>query len=128
MTAAHWASLCLTNSWSLLRFMSIESEMPSNHLIPCHPLLLLPSIFPASGYFPAILLFASGGPKYWSFSFSISLSNEYSGWISFRKSKNTGLMCLLSKGLPRVYSSTTSGKHQFCGAEPSLWSNSHICT
>ena len=61
MTAAHWASLCLTNSWSLLRLMSIESGMPSNHLIRCHPLLLLPSIFPASGYFPAIWLFASGG-------------------------------------------------------------------
>ena len=117
----------LTISWSLLRLMSIESWMPSNHLIPCHP-LLLPSIFPASGLFSSDLTLCIKGPKYWSFSFSISLSNEYSGLISFRKSKNTGLVSLLSKGLPRVFSSTTIGKHQFFGAEPSLWSNSHICT
>ena len=67
---------------SLLKLMSIESVMPSNHLILCHPLLLLPSIFPATGSFPMSQLFTSGGQNYWSF--SISPSNEYSGLISFR--------------------------------------------
>ena len=83
-TAALQASLCTTNSWSLLTLMSIMSVMPSNHLILCHPLLLLPSIFPSIKVFsnePALRIRWS---KYWSFSFSISPSNEYSGLISFR--------------------------------------------
>ena len=77
-TAAHQASLSMTNSWSLLTFMSIESVVPSNHLILCHPLLLPPSIFPSINE----SVFASGGQSIGSFSFSISPSNEYSGLIS----------------------------------------------
>ena len=83
-TAAHQASLSSTNFRSLLRLMSIKSVMPSNHLILCHPFLLLSSIFQASGSFPVSQFFASGGQKYWSFSFIISPSNEYPGLISFR--------------------------------------------
>ena len=83
-TAAHQASLSITNSQSLLRLMSIESVMPSNHLIFCHPLLLLPSIFPSIRVFSNDLVFRIRQPKYWSFSFSISPSNEYSGLIFFR--------------------------------------------
>ena len=83
-TAAHQASLSITNSWSLLRLMSIESVMPSNHLILCHPLLLLPSIFPSTRVFSNELVLCIRWPKYWSFNFSISPSNEHSGLISFR--------------------------------------------
>ena len=74
----------ITTSWSLLRLMSIESVMPSNHLIPCCPLLLLPSIFPSIRVFSNEPVLHIRWPKYWSFSFSISLSYEYSGLISFR--------------------------------------------
>ena len=74
----------VNNSWSLLKFMSIESVMPSNHLILCHPLLLLPSIFPSIRVFSNELVLRIRWPKYWSFSLSISPSNEYSGLISFR--------------------------------------------
>ena len=83
-TAAHQASLSLTSSQSLLKFMSIESVMPSNHLILCHPLLLLPSIFPSIRVFSNELVLLIRWPKYWSFSFNISPSSEYSGLISFR--------------------------------------------
>ena len=83
-TAARQASLSITNSWSLLKFMSIESVMPSNHLIFCCPLLLPPSIFPSIRVFSSELVLHFRWPKYWSFSFSISPSNEYSGLISFR--------------------------------------------
>ena len=78
------ASLSITNSLSLLRLMSIESVMPSNHFILCHPLLLLPSISPSIRVFSNESVLPTRWPKYWSFSFSISLSNEYSGLISFR--------------------------------------------
>ena len=83
-TAACQASLSLTISQSLLKLMSIESVMPSNHLILCCPLLLLPSIFPSSRVFSNELALRIRWPKYWGFSFSISPSNEYSGLISFR--------------------------------------------
>ena len=83
-TAARQASLSITNSQSLLKLMSIESVMPSNHLILCYPLLLPPSIFPSIGVFSNELVLCIRWPKYWSFSFSISPSNEYSGLISFR--------------------------------------------
>ena len=76
--------MSITNSWSLLKLMSIESVMPSNHLILCHPLLLLPSIFPSIRVFSSESVLRIRWPKYWSFSFSISPSNEYSGLISFR--------------------------------------------
>ena len=85
-TAARQASLSITNSRSLLRVMSIESVMPSNHLILCHPLLLLPSIFPSIRVFSNESAFCIRWPKYWSFSFSISPSSEYSGLIFFRRS------------------------------------------
>ena len=83
-TAAHQASLSITNSWSLLKLMSIEWVMPSNHLILYHPLLFLPSIFPSIRVFSDESVLCIKWPKYWSFSFSISPSNEYSGLISFR--------------------------------------------
>ena len=83
-TAARQASLSITNSRSLVKLMSIESVMPSNHLILCHPLLLLPSIFPSIRVFSNESVLHMSWPKYWSFSFSISPSNEYSGLISFR--------------------------------------------
>ena len=82
-TAPHQASLSITNSWSLLKLISIESLMPSNHLILCHP-LILPSIFPRIMVFSKELVLHIRWPKYWSFSFSISPSNEYSGLISLR--------------------------------------------
>ena len=82
--AAHQASLSITNSWSLLKLMSIELVMPSNHLILCHPLLLPPLIFPSIRVFSNESALHIRWPKYWSFSFNISPSNEYSGLISFR--------------------------------------------
>ena len=83
-TAAHQASLSITNSWSLLKLMSITSVMPSNHLILCHPLLLLPSIIPRIRVFSNESALSIWWPKYWSFSFNISPSSEYSELISFR--------------------------------------------
>ena len=83
-TAACQASLSITNSWSLLKLMSVTLVMPSNHLILCHPLLLPPSIFPSIRVFFSESVLRVRWPKYWSFSFSISPSNEYSGLISFR--------------------------------------------
>ena len=83
-TAACQASLSITNSQSVLKLMSFESVIPSNHLIPCHPLLLPPSIFPSIKVFSSESALCIRWPKYWSFSFSISPSDEYSGLISFR--------------------------------------------
>ena len=83
-TAARLASLSITNSWSLLKLMSIDLVMPSNHLILCHPLLLLPSVFPSIRVFSNESVLCMRWSKYWSFSFSTSPSNEYSGLISFR--------------------------------------------
>ena len=102
---------------------SIESVRPSNHLI-CRP-LLLPSIFPSIRVFPNESVPRIRWPKYWSFSFSISPSNKYSGLISFRIN---WLVLLQSKGLSRVFSNTTIQKHQFFGAQLSSQSNSHIHT
>ena len=83
-TAALQATLSFTNSQNLLKLLSIESVMPSNHLILCCPLLLLPSVFPTTRVFSSELVLHIRWPKYWSFSFSISPSNEYSGLISFK--------------------------------------------
>ena len=83
-TAACQASLSIANSQSLLKLMSIKSVMPSNHLFLCHPLFLSPSIFPSIKVFSSESVLCIRGPKYWSFSFSISPSDEYSGLISFR--------------------------------------------
>ena len=83
-TAACQASLSITNSWRSLKLMSIMSVMPSNHVILCHPLFFLPSIFPSIMVFSNELVLCIRWPKYWSFNFSISSSDEYSGLISFR--------------------------------------------
>ena len=83
-TAAHQTSLSITNTWSLLKLMSIELVMPSNHLIFCCPLLLLSSIFPSIRVFSNESVLHIRWPKYWSFSFSICPSNVYAGLISFR--------------------------------------------
>ena len=116
-TAAHQASLSITSFQSLLKLMSIGSVMPSNHLILCCPLLLLPSIFPSIRVFSNDSVLHIRWPKYWSFSFSISPSNEYSGLISFRMD---WLDILQSKGLSRVFSNTTVQKHQLFGPQLSL--------
>ena len=145
-TAAHQALLSVTNSWNLPKLMSLV--MPSNHLIFCC-LLLLPSIFPSIRVFSNELVLLIRWPKYWSFNFSISPSNEYSQPISFRidwfdllaaqgtlkslfqhhNSKTlpswfplglTGWISLQFKGLSRVFSNTTVSKHQFFGAQLSL--------
>ena len=124
-TAAHQASLFITNSQSLLKLMSIELVMPSNHLILSHSFLLLLSIFPSIRVFSKESVLCIRWPKYWSFSFSISPSNEYLGMISFR----IGWFDLpLAKGLSRVFSNTTVQKHQFFSAQLYLWSSSHIHT
>ena len=106
-TAACQVSLSITNSQSLLKLMSIESVMPSNHLILCCPRLLPPSIFPSIRVFSNESVLHIRWPKYWSFSFNISPSNEYSGLISFRMD---GWISLQSKGLSRVFSNTTVQK------------------
>ena len=120
--AARQASLSFTISWSFLKLMSIESVMPSNHLILCHPLLFLLSVFPSITVFPK----ESGlfiWPKYWNFSFNISPSDEYSRLISFRidwfdpLAVPGTLKCLLQYHNLKAFS-----------AQPSLWSNSHIST
>ena len=116
-TVARQASLSITNSLSLLTLMSIESVMPSSHLIFCHPLLLLPSIFPSNRMFSSESVLCIRWPKYWSFSFKISPSNEYSGLISLGW---TGWISLQSKGLSRVFPNTTVQKHQFHCAQFSL--------
>ena len=86
-TAEHQASLCITSSWSLLRLIPIELVMPSNHLILCHPLLLLPSVFPSIRVSYNESALHIRWPNYWNFSFSISPSNEYSGLISLRRDR-----------------------------------------
>ena len=116
-TAACQASLSITNSWSLLKLMSIKSVMPSNHLILCCPLLLPPSIFPSIRVFSNESVLRIRWPKYWSFIFSISPSNEYSGLISFR----IDWLILQSKGLSRVFSNTTVLKHEFLLTQLCLW-------
>ena len=116
-TAARQASRSITNSQSLPKLMSIELAMPSNHLILCCPLLLPPSIFLSTRVFSNELVLRIRGPKYWSFSFSVSPSNEHPGLISFRM---TGWISLQSKGLSRVFSNTTVQKHQFFCAQLSL--------
>ena len=124
--AARQVSLSITNSWSLLKFMSIELVMPSNHLKLCHPLLLLPSIPPSKRSFPMSQLFPRGGQSIRvSASASVLPMNTQDwsplGWI--------GWICLQSKGLSTVvFSNTTVQKHQFFSAQLSSQSNSHIHT
>ena len=126
-TATHQASLSITISWSLLKLMSIELVMPSNHLILCHPLLLPPSIFPSITVFSNESVLRIRWPKYRSFNFRTSPSNEYSRLISFRIDwlnllavNPKGNQSLQSKGLSRVSFNTTVQKHQFFCAQLSL--------
>ena len=114
--AAHQASLSITNSRSLLKLMS-KSVMPPNHLILCDPLLLPPSIFPSIRVFSNESVLGTKWPKYRSFSFSLSPSNEYSGRFPLGL---TGLISLQSKGLSRVFSSNPAQNHPFFSAQLSL--------
>ena len=116
-TAAHQASLFITNSQISLKLMSIESVMPSNHLILSRCLLLLPSIFPSIRVFSNEPVFHIRWPQFWSFSFSISPSNEYSGLISFRMD---WLDLLAVQGTLKNLLQHHSSKHQFFGAQLSL--------
>ena len=124
-TAAHQAPLSFTIFWSLLKLMSIESVMPSNHLILCHPFPLLPLIFPSIRVFSNESALHIRWPKYWSFSFRLSPSNEYSELISFRMD---WFDLLAVQGTLRVFSNTPVQKPQFFSAQSSLRSSSHICT
>ena len=120
------ATLSITNSQSLLKLMPIKSAMPSRHLILCRPLLLLPPIPPSIRVFSNESTLRMRWPKYWSFSLSISPSNEHPGLISFRKD---WLDLLAVQGtLKSPFSNTTFQKHQFFGTQLSLQSNSHIHT
>ena len=128
----HASLPCPSPAPTVLKFTSIESVMPSNHLIPCCPLLLLPSIFPSIRVFSSESAVCIRWPKCWSLSFRISTSNEYSGLISFRND----WFDLLSfqgtlKSLLQHHSSKASikkKKRQFFSAQASLWSSSHIHT
>ena len=123
-TAAHQASLFITNSWSLLKFMSIELVMPFNYLILCRP-LLLPSIFPRIRVFSNESALHIRWPKYWSFSFNISPSNEYSGLISFRMD---WFDLLAVQGTLKSLLQHHSSKASILCAQLSLLSNFHIHT
>ena len=122
---ARQASLSITNSRSSPRLMSIESVMPSSHLILCRPLLLLSPIPPSIRVFSNESTLHMRWPKYWSFSLASFLPKKSQGWSP---SEWTGWISLQSKGLSRVFSNTTVQKHQFFGAQPSSQSNSHIHT
>ena len=119
------ASLSFTISWSLLRFMSVESVMLSNHLILCRPSLLLPSVFPFIRVFSMSLFFVSGDQNTGDSASASVLPMNIQDWFPLGL---TGLICLQYKGLSRVFSSITVQKHQFFSAQPSFWSNSHIHT
>ena len=117
-TAAHQASLSITNSQNFPKLTPIKLVMPSNHFILCCPLLLLPLILPSIRVFSNESVLCIRWPKYWGFSFSISPSNEHPGLISFRIDWFD--ISLQSKGLSRVFSNTTVQKHQFFNAQLSL--------
>ena len=123
-TAAHQASLSITNSWSLLKLTSIELVMPSIHLILCHP-LLLSSIFPSIRVFSNDSALCIRWPKYWSFSFSVSPSNEHPGPISFRMD---WLDLLAVQGTLKSLLQQHSSKASILQHSAFLWSNSHIQT
>ena len=122
-TAARQASLSFTTSLNLLRLMSIESVMLSNHLILFCLLLLLPSVLPSIRVFSRSWLLTSSGQSIGASASASVLPMNIQGWFLLGL---TGLIYLLSKGLSRIFSSTTVQKHQFFGTQPSLWSNSHI--
>ena len=122
-TTALQASLSFTVLWSLLKLMFTESVMPSNHLLLCHPFSSCLIPFPASGSSLMSWLFASGDQSIGAWASVLPVNNQ--GWFPLRL---TGLICLLFKGLSRVFSNTTVQKHQFFSAQLSLWSNFHIHT
>ena len=124
-TAARQTSLSFIISRSLLKLMSIKSVMPSNRLILCHPLLILPSIFPSIRVFSSESVLCIRWPKNWSFNISISPSNEYSGLIS---SRIDWFDLLAVQGTPMSLLQHHNLKDQFFGTQPSLRSNSHIST
>ena len=124
-TAACQASLSFTISWSLLKFMPIESVMLSNHLILCCAFSYCLQSFPASGSFLMSWLFASGGQSIGASASASVLPMTIQHWFPLEL---TGLISLQSKGFSRVFSNTTVQKHGFFGIQPSLWSNSHIHT
>ena len=126
-TTAAQAPVSLTISHSLLKFISIELVILSNHLILCRLLLFLPSIFRSIRVFSSESALRIRWPKYWNFSFSFSISpfNEYSGFMSFKIER---FDLLAVQRTLRVFSSSAFQEHHFFGAQPSLWSNSHICT
>ena len=122
-TAASQASLSITNSWSLLKLMSTESVMPSNHFILCHPLLFLSSIYPSISVFSNESALHRGGQNTGASASASVLPMNTQDLISFRMD---WLDLLQSKGLSRVFSNTTVQKHQLFSTQPSLWSNFHI--
>ena len=124
-TAAHQASLSITNSQSLLKLMSVESVMPSNHLILCRPLSLCLQSFPPSGSFPMSQFFTSSGQSIGVSASGSVLPMNIQDWFPLQL---TDLISLKSKGLSRVFSNTTIQKHQFFNTQLSLYSNSHIHT
>ena len=128
-TTVRQASMTITNSQSLLKHKSIESVMPSNHLILCHPILLLPSILPASGVFfffsPMSQFFISGGQNIRVSASASVLPMNIQDWFPLRL---TDWISLQSKGLSRVFSSTTVQNHQYFSVQLSLWSNFYIHT
>ena len=119
-TATHQASLSFTISWSLLKFLSIASVMPSNHLILYHLLFLLSSVFPSINVFSNESAFPSSGQTIGGSALASGLSMTIQGWFPLGL---TGLVFLLSKQLSRVFSNTTVWKHQFFGPQPFLWFN-----
>ena len=122
-TASRQASLSITNSHSLLKLMSIELVMPSNHLILCRPFLLLPSIFPSIRVFSnELALITSAGQSIEASALASVLPMNIQDWFPLGL---TGWISLQSKGLSRVFSNNTVQKHQFFGNQLSLWSNSH---
>ena len=123
--AAHQPSLSIINSWNSLRLLSIESVMPSSHLILCRPLLLLPPIPPSIRVFSNESILHMRWLKYWSCSFSISPSKNTQDWSPLEW---IGLISLQSKGLSRVFSNTTVQKHQFFGIQLFSQCSSHIHT
>ena len=124
-TASHQTSLSITNSQSWLKLLSIESVMPSNHLILCCPLLLPSSVFPGIKVFSNESALHLRWPKYWSFSLASVLPMNTQDWSPLGW---TSWISLQSKGLSRVFSNTTVQKHQFFGTQLSSQSNFHIHT
>ena len=118
-TVAYQTSMSFTISQSLLKLMSTESVMPSNHLVLCHPFSSCLQSFPASGSFPMSWLYASGSQSIGASASASVPSMNIQDWLPLGL---TGLISLLSKGLSRVFSNTTVQKHQFFGSQPSLWS------